>query len=501
MQKLIFYIAIFCLILVLSMNANHYDADLWARLIAGMGVVDGGHVLTQDFLSYTPVHTWFDHEWGAGVIFYLCLKYFGGYSLIILQAILIFAIFFFISKIINLKSDKPHNILFDLFAIIAIMPAINIPVRCHLFSFLFFTIFIYILEKVRLGNKKLLTIIPFLTLIWGNIHGGVVSGIGLLVMYTIGEALNKKSFKGYLITFIISSLTLFINPWGYEYVKFLLMANTMQRPNIVEWYGIFSKIFITKYILFKIFIFFTIITECVYLIKKKKKSFKEFYNNLDKTKFIILLSTLYLAIIHLKLISIFTICACSFTYNDFYELIKNVKLPAWKDKFVYLFIFILFGFSIFTKNYSVPVNFDKYPVKEVEFIKINNIQGNILTNFGYGSYVAYKLYPQNKIFMDGRYEEVYYDYMVPIMKEFFINRNPNLIIDNFRPDIMIIEHNYPIYKSLMNSKEWKNIYDGELFTVFIESKKALNPKSYKQPSNDIDYYKNNLFTTDINFKL
>lgn len=497
MQKIIFYLALFIIILVFSMNAASFDADLWARLIAGMGFVDGGHVLTQDFLSYTPVHTWYDHEWGAGVIFYFCLKYFGTYSLIILQALMIFGIFFFISKIIELKSDKPYNILFYLFAIMSVMPAINIPVRCHLFSFLFFTIFIYILEKVRLGNKKLLIIIPILTLLWGNIHGGVVSGIGLLVMYTIGEALNKKSFKEYLITFIISALTLFINPWGYEYVQFLLMANTMQRPNIVEWYGIFSKIFITKYILFKLFILFTIITEIVYLAKTEKKSFKDFYNNLDKTKFIILLSTLYLAIIHLKLISFFAICACCFAYNDFYELIKSIKLPVWKDKFVYLFIFILFGFSIFTKNYSLPVNFQNYPVKEVEFIKINKLSGNILTNFGYGSFVAYKLYPQNKIFMDGRYEEVYDVNLINEMRDLFLADNDNLL-KKYKTDFIIIEKFYPLYNKLKSDKNYFLAYESEKFALFLKEK--YKEYNFIMPEENNDYYNKEKYKTLIDWK-
>ena len=67
-KALLFYITLFLLILAFTVTAGHFDYDLWARLIAGMGVVDGGHVLTQDFLSYTPVHTWWDHEWGSGVI-------------------------------------------------------------------------------------------------------------------------------------------------------------------------------------------------------------------------------------------------------------------------------------------------------------------------------------------------------------------------------------------------------------------------------------------------
>ena len=104
-KGLIFYITLFLLILAFSTAATHFDFDLWARLIAGMGVIDGGHVLKQDFLSYTPVHTWWDHEWGSGVIFYFFLKFFGPYSLIILQALLTFGILFTASRVIKLKTE------------------------------------------------------------------------------------------------------------------------------------------------------------------------------------------------------------------------------------------------------------------------------------------------------------------------------------------------------------------------------------------------------------
>ncbi len=483
------------------MNANHFDADLWARLIAGMGVVEGGHVLTHDFYSYTPVHTWIDHEWGAGVIFYLCLKFFGPYGLIMLQALLIFGIFFMISKVVKLKCEKPYNILFYVFALAAAIPLLNIPVRCHLFSFLFFTIFIYILEKVRLGNKKLLILIPFITLFWGNIHGGVASGVGLLLMYALGEALNKKTFKEYIFTFIASSLMLFINPWGIDYIIFLFKANTMARPYIVEWYGIFSRLFLYKYLMLKAFMLFALIVEFTVLFKKSNLSIKYLYNNVDKTKFILLFSTLYLSIIHLKLVPLFIISACCFVYDDFMKLLNSAKIPDYVEKTVYIAIFSIVFISFFAKDYSLPVNFQKYPVKEVEFIRINNLSGNILTNFGFGSYVAYKLYPQNKIYMDGRYEEVYYDYMVPMLKEFFLDTNPNYLLNNFKPDIMIIEKSYPIHNKLLKSTNWINAYSGEFFTVFISKNiKNINRK-FTEPSGDMDYYKNNLFATDINFKL
>ena len=419
-KALLFYITLFLLILAFSTTATHFDYDLWARLIAGMGVIDGGNVLTSDFLSYTPVHTWFDHEWGSGAIFYAVLKLFGAYSLIILQALMLFGIFFVASRVVKNRTNiSPYNILFYFFTLMAVMENLNNPIRCHMFSFLFFTIFIYLLEKVRKGNNKLLFIIPTLIILWNNIHGGVVAGLGLLGMYAVGEFLNKKPCSKYLITLAISLPLLLINPWGYKYTKFLLMANTMKRPYIVEWWGLFSKFYL-------------------------------------------------------------------------------FKLPHWKNRMIYIMLLFISIFTLSSKNFSVPVGMDAYPVKEVEFIKANNIKGNILTNFGYGSYVSYKLYPQNKIFMDGRYEEVYYDYMVPMLKEFLLAYpHWKQVFEYFPPDVMIIENSYPVYNVLKQEGKWIAVYEGKYFGVFLP-KKVAN-KKFVQPTSDINYYKNTLFTTGIKF--
>lgn len=500
-KGILFYLTLFLLILAFSTAANYFDFDIWARLIAGMGVVDGGHVLKEDFLSYTPVHTWWDHEWGSGVVFYLFLKYLGPYSLIILQAILMFLIFFTASRIIKLRNNiQPYNILFYFFSIMAVMGTLNAPVRCHMFSFLLFTVYIYILERVRKGNNKLLFIIPLLTILWNNLHGGVVSGLGLLLMYAAGEFLNKKEFVKYILTFIISSAVLIINPWGYEYIKFLLMANTMERTHIVEWWGIFSKFHLFKHIIFKTFMFAMLIIEGINIFKLiKLEGVKNRYCKADKVKYIVLLTTLYLAISHVKLMPFFAISALCFVYEDFYNLIGKYKFPVWKDKAVYGMLLFISIFTLISKDFSVPPGMGTYPVKEVEFIKQNNLKGNILVNFGLGSYVAYKTYPDNKIFMDGRYEEVYYDYMVPMLKEFCLAYpHWKQIFTYFPPDIIIIEKYYPVYNVLQKEGDWKLVYEDKAFGVFLPKSKAA--RKFIQPTDDLNYYKNTLFNTGINFK-
>ena len=100
--------------------------------------------------------------------------------------------------------------------------------------------------------------------------------------------------------------------------------------------------------------------------------------------------------------------------------------------------------------------------------------------------------------MDGRYEEVYYDYMVPLLKEFSLaNKNWRQLLLYFPPDVMILENKYPIYDVLKSEKEWALVYEGKSFGVIVPEKQSH--KKFKKPTDDLNYYKKTLFDTDIKF--
>ena len=58
LKSILFYGLLFLLSAAAAVKSQNYDFDLWARLIAGMAVVQTGHILKYDFLSYTPTHPW-----------------------------------------------------------------------------------------------------------------------------------------------------------------------------------------------------------------------------------------------------------------------------------------------------------------------------------------------------------------------------------------------------------------------------------------------------------
>src|SRR5574344_879242 len=504
-QPLVFYIMLFIFILSFNLLANAYDYDLWARLIVGKCFWQTGHVLKHDFLSYTPTHTWYDHEWGSGVIFYFFQHLFGAVGLLMLQVVILFLIYVILSKIIKLRgvtSTHPYNFLFYFFSLCAITQVFDQPIRCQLFTFFFFTLFLYILELARHGKNKYLISLPFLMLIWNNIHGGCVAGLGLIFMYIVGELINRAPFKKYILPFLFSILVLPINPWGIDYIYFLIMATTMKRPAILEWFSLFDPLYAKTFFEFKTFSSVMCLSELAYIIKAVRSRVFKF----DATKYIVVGVTLYLGVSHIKHIPLAVITMSAFFYDDFYTIFNLItadvckKFAKYKDYAIF-FLILMFAFvNIKADNFKPFVEWNKFPIRVVEFIRLNNLKGNLLVNFGQGSFVSYKLYPHCKIYMDGRYEEVYDNEILSYLQEFLMARpHWDFILKKFPTDMFIVEKTYPIYIKLATQKQWTRVFYDNNFALFVKTENLR--KSYIQPPVDMDYYEKHIFDTYINFML
>ena len=483
------------------------DNDLWARIIAGGFAVENMSLLKHDILSYTPTHVWYDHEWGASVIFYIVLKYFGATGLIILKGLLTALTLFICYKTVELRkptSTISYNILFYALMFFAVQNSLGPVIRCYLFTCLFFALFIYILERARQGGVKILILLPVIMLFWCNIHGGCLSGLGIIGIYCIGEFLNKQNIKKYLITLFACLAVLFINPYGIEYVKFLFFAGLMDRSYITEWNSPFHLHYLKGFIEYKIYLIIMLLTHILYLIKEKIN-----YQKLDKTKIIIIAVTAILSVMRVRHIPFFILTTGTLLYDEFYLLfnslftkIKNTEiinnLILIKNIIIYFLLFII-SFPPLIAKKEITITQSAYPRFAIEFIKINNIKGNLFINFDWGSYAAYKLYPDNLIVMDGRYEEVYNPDLLMELKEFHLVKGDwYKIIRDYKTDIMILEKKYPVYNKILKHKDWKLIFENNVTGVFVP---VTSLKSeYLLPIPNDEYYNKTLFDTNINFK-
>lgn len=503
-KAIVFYVVFFFTMFAFNLISDNYDYDFWARLVVGKHIVQTGQVLKQDFLSYIPTHIWIDHEWGSSLVYYLVQHFFSHMGLVLLQTIVLFLIYVLIVQIVKLRGIKtthPYNFLYYLFSAWSLMIVYYQPFRCHLFSFVFFTLFLYILELARNGESRPLWTLPLIMLIWENIHGGCAAGFGLMLIYIIGELINKKSVKKYFLAFLLSCLVLPINPWGIDYIIYLLQANTMYRANILEWQGLFIPIYKYVFLEFKYFLATMILCEAGYITYAiKTKSFK-----FDATKYLILLTTLFLALSHIKLMPFCTIAFTVFLYDDFYTFFNSITLDAFnkiaviKDSLVYIAIITIVSMNIAKADFKPFLDFKKFPVLPVEFIRINNIKGNLLTDLEFGSYASYKLYPNIKVFIDGRYEEVFYPETKLMLDNFvFKQNNWQELLKTYSPDLILLYKKHPVCEELYNSPNWKLVMFDPNYVLFI--RKSMVKQNYKKPSEDINYYKQHFFDTNIDFK-
>ena len=301
MKKGFFYLSIAAIIYVLTFAVNSPDLDLWARLAVGSVFFQTGSVLKHDIFSYLPTKDiWIDHEWGSGVVFYFFVKHMGDWGIFVLKALILFAIFILIIKTINLQRDKDHDsagIFYFIFLGFSLLPGIASLIRCQMFSYLFFTLWIYELERIRRGENKFIWIFPVTMLFWVNMHGGFLTGIGLIIIYALGELLNRKNpLKYFGILALIIPVTL-INPYGFKFWNFIIEAAFMPRPYIPEWnpislsgpIHIFEGIKIHVLAGFMIFAFLTLIAGARMLMQKEKS---------DWTKIIMIIILLYMSVRH-----------------------------------------------------------------------------------------------------------------------------------------------------------------------------------------------------------
>ena len=201
-NKYFIYILLGFFCLFLACLSDNYDYDLYARLIVGERFISGLGVAYKDFLSYTPTHLWYDHEWGSGVVFYLFLKYLGPFGLVLLQALTMFFTAFFVIKTQRLqKHAYPVSMLFMLLFLILYSHQNPSIVRCHMFSFMFFSMTLYFLEKTRLKDSNLLWLIVPISVLWNNLHGGIVSGLGIIFIYMVCEFISRRPWKNIFMYF------------------------------------------------------------------------------------------------------------------------------------------------------------------------------------------------------------------------------------------------------------------------------------------------------------
>jgi hypothetical protein len=135
-------------------------------------------------------------------------------------------------------------------------------------------------------------------------------------------------------------------------------------------------------------------------------------------------------------------------------------------------------------------------VGSLEFIKQNQISGNLATRFQWGSYAFWKLYPQCKVLIDGRYEEVYPNAVFDAAMQFSVRKGDwQEILRNFHADVLVLPKSNYSPADVSTLMDWKLVYQDAASVVLL-------PKNKLRPFYIYPDYRNPLyFKEDLSRKI
>lgn len=393
--------------------------------------VKNGHVMTQDIWSWTmPGYQWVNHEWLYDPLIYTLTNAFGFIGLSIIGAIV--AVLSFHFSIRGIKTSYIEKALLAfLFAYLSEIVIFQ-GLRSQSISLLMLALCGYIIRLCFKRKIIPLIILPFLFLLWANLHGTFAFGIlmvGLAVFqFFINSIKSKRSgvfiidkyFLLFLVSFLISIGATFINPFGYK--VYSEVWHHFQNPLlrlVVEWNPVpFWSITNLMLIMYGALVSYFFL----------KNSWGKRFYEINYYELIIFIFLLYLSFTARRYVAIFIVVTLPYLASFLAKF--PVRFEKYKATTIFMIVAVIIALEIGIHNRIITKHLNSYGLYEycqagnncslglVRYIKNNPPQGRGFNFYDWGGFLIGNGVPA-KLFIDGRMHlwrnesgyEPMYDYM------------------------------------------------------------------------------------------
>lgn len=205
--------------------------------------------LHRDVYSFTTAgKPWMDHEWLSEIPFYLAWRAFGPRGIFLVTLVAIEANLLGILGLAYLESGSIKAAFVVCFAAL-FLAGVSFGPRTLLFGWLFLVLELGLLAEFRRG-RDFLWALPFVFLLWINAHGSWIIGLVVLAVVSISGCVQgswgsieatrwtRPQTRKLAWVSLLSTLALFINPYGWRLVLYPFDLAFHQKLNIAsvdEW--------------------------------------------------------------------------------------------------------------------------------------------------------------------------------------------------------------------------------------------------------------------------
>jgi hypothetical protein len=487
------FVAFVICLAVFQFSENTADPDLWGHVIYGQHLLQTGSLTRADPYSWTaPGHEWINHEILAEAAMALSFRALGGAGLLLLKMAVGLATFLIALCIAGRRMDeKTKTVAWALGAVAVVEISFGFAARPQIFTALALAMELWILRQVHDGKKLWALALPPLFALWINTHGGVVVGINLLIIATIPAF---QFFRGFVPKFIgqyfdapaplpskvslvllsaaISSyVALLLNPYGQKLIDWLIGSISWLRPQIAEWNPVPLDWNHAA------FLFCTGITMAAILFSRRKLQFWEIG------------VLIFLAAVGFRSVRntpLFCIAVLAFVpphiadvldrfRNHFRRLTELGRHPAGQKIFAALLLSASAGIVAATltlhkeRAWTMEVPRGEYPVAAAQFIRQQELRGNLLVFFDWGEMCLWEL-PDSRVSIDGRLDTCYPPDVIAAHWKFYNAESFNSApLDVDRADFALLPSKLAGALALAKQAGWQAVYFDNLAVVLVKN--------------------------------
>jgi hypothetical protein len=386
------------------------DPDLWWHLRTGQWIAENGHIPHADPFSFTRAgNAWVSHEWLSEIVFYQIWRHTSWAGLIVFAAIVTTAGFMLL--FLRCPGLRHWAVAATVLGALASAPAWG--VRPQMFTFLLASLFLWLIQRGQDRPLLLLWILPVF-LLWLNLHAGFALGPALLLAYCAGlvwEAIAGETpwreVRPYLLRLLLALLACLavvpLNPSGVQLYRYPLdvLRSAGMRSFIVEWLSPDFHQF--RYVPFLLICLALLVVFASARARPKARLL------------VPLLGTLFAALDAVRHIPIFVLLAVPVIAAALSDPSRQWQSPSGRalraatrlrltflgTAVVLMAIFAVVRWDNLVRN-QTRTEAELFPTAAAEYLASHRKPTRLFAHYDWGGYAIWKLYPDHRVFVDGR---------------------------------------------------------------------------------------------------
>ena len=475
------------------------DCDTGWHIRTGEWILAHRGVPAHDMFSFSkPGDPWFAWEWLSDVVLAV-LNSVGGLNAVVLFAIVMLcATFTLLFRLVRRRANAIVAIAVTMLA--AAAASIHWLARPHLFTLLFLVLFYGALERVREGRTRIagipyLAILPAVTVLWTNLHGGFFAGALMIAAYGAGECVSLlvganpdgraghlRRARAYFVSAFACLAASLVNP--YTYHLHVHMAQYLRDP----WNSQHIMEFLSPSFHHPTAIFF----EAMLVLAAAAACW-----SLTQGRFfepVLMLLWAHGGLLAARNIPIFMIAAAppvAAAIQEWLGRVPHWEVAGWMrslanrfntlaretaetESIARLHLVSAAGLALVAAIIWAPnppqkfrAEFDpsRYPAAALATIR-RDPAARVFTNDEWGDYLIWSLYPTHRVFVDGRSDFYGDDFEEKYVDVLNVKYGWEKTLDRFGVDTILMPLDAPLTGALKESNRWRVVYDDGSALVF-----------------------------------